>query len=255
MKNTILHGDCLEKLRELEANSVDLVLSDPPYGTTSCPWDTEVDLVKMWEEVLRVAKDDAAIIFTANQPFTSKLVMSKPELFRHEWIYKKRCASNFAQASLAPMKEHESVLVFSKKKARYFPIMEERTGGGASRVKYNFSEATRHKSGEFVGTMAGSFESHAKEKRYPSSVREFNNRAAGDRGLHPTQKPLALMKYLVETYSREGELVLDPFAGSGTTCVAAQELKRNYIGIEREEEYANICKARLLVKQPTLLTS
>ena len=236
-------GDCREILPKLP--KVDLVLTDPPYGTTACSWDTIIPFGIMWGLILPLASQNTPIIFTASQPFSSALVMSKPELFRHSWIYKKRCASNFAQAKYAPMKEHEDVLVFGKSKVRYYPIKENRQGSGAERVKHSFSEATRHKSGEFVGAMQGEFDEMADELRYPSSVQEFNNRAKGDRGLHPTQKPLALFKYLVETYTEQDAIVLDFCLGSGTTAVAAKKLNRKCIGIEIEERYCEIAAKRL----------
>lgn len=239
---TIYCGDCREILPELP--KCDLVLTDPPYGTTACSWDTIIPLEQMWGGILRVAKDNTPIVFTASQPFTSVLVMSNPEMFRHEWIYKKRCASNFAQASYSPMKEHESVLVFGKGKVNYYPIKEARQGSGSERVKHKFSEATRHKSGEFVGAMQGDFAEMADELRYPSSVQEFNNRAKGDRGLHPTQKPIALMKYFTETYSQEGDIIIDPFMGSGSTLIASKKLNRKCIGIEIEEKYCEIAANR-----------
>lgn len=242
---TIYRGDCLEVMKQFPDKIFDLVLTDPPYGTTACDWDTVVSFQDMWRELLRVVKNDSAMVFTASQPFTSALVMSNPSLFRHEWIYKKRCASNFAQAKYAPMKEHESVLVFSKQKARYFPKKEARRGGGSARVRYKFSEATRHRSGEFVGKMNGDFNKEAYELRYPSSVQEFNNRASGDRGKHPTQKPVTLMKYLIETYSSCGDNVLDLFMGSGTTLVAAEQLGRKATGIEISEKYCEIAVDRL----------
>ena len=240
---TIYHGDCREILPQLDVK-VDLIVTDPPYGITSCSWDTVIPLDVMWSLILPSVKLDAGIIFTASQPFSSALVMSNPTLFRHEWIYKKRCASNFAQASYAPMKEHESILVFGKQKVNYYPIKEQRQGSGDNRIKYKFSEATRHKSGEFVGAMSGEFDDTADKLRFPSSVQEFNNRASGDRGLHPTQKPVELFKYLIRTYSLEGETILDPFLGSGTTCYCAKKLNRYSIGIEIEEKYCEIAAKR-----------
>ncbi len=241
----IYHADCREILPLIPDKSIDLVLTDPPYGITSCSWDAVIPFEQMWRCFLPAVKDNAGIIFTASQPFSSALVMSKPELFRHEWIYKKRCASNFAQASYAPMKEHESILVFGKQKVNFYPQKETRVGSGAERVKHKFSEATRHKSGEFVGKMDGEFNDTADTLRFPSSVQEFNNRASGDRGLHPTQKPVELFKYLIQTYSLENNIILDPFLGSGTTLVCAKKLGRKAIGIEIEEKYCQIAVERL----------
>lgn len=244
-KIKLIHGDCLEKMKDIPDGSIDLVLTDPPYGTTACKWDSVIPFAPMWEQLKRVTKKNGAVVFTTSNPFTSALLMSNPKMFRHEWIYKKRCASNFAQAKYGPMKEHENVLVFGKNKVNYYPIKEERQGSGKKRVQHLFSEATRHKSGEFVSNMKGKFEEKADELRYPSSVQEFNNRASGDRGMHPTQKPVALMEYLIKTYTNEGEIVLDFTMGSGTTGVACKNLNRNFIGIELDPEYFKIAEKRI----------
>jgi site-specific DNA-methyltransferase (adenine-specific) len=248
-RNKVFHGDCLEVMRDIPDGSVDMILCDLPYGTTACKWDTIIPFEPLWEQYKRIIKDKGAIILTASQPFTSALVMSNPEMFKCEWIYKKRCASNFAQAKYMPMKEHESVLVFGKGKVNYYPIKEERVGSGKERAKYAYTDKSRHSSGEFVGMIKGEYDKENdagnEEKRYPSSVQEFNNRASGDRGLHPTQKPVALCEYLIKTYTNEGETVLDNCAGSGTTGIACQNTGRNYILIEKEQKYIDIIKTRL----------
>lgn len=251
---TLKKGDCLELMKEIEDGSVDMILCDLPYGTTACKWDTIIPFEPLWEQYKRIIKDNGAIVLTASQPFTSIAVMSNLGMFKYSWIYKKRCASNFAQAKYAPMKEHEDVLVFANGKVNYYPIKEERIGSGAERVKHSFSEETRHKSGEFVGAMNGKFNEMADELRYPSSVQEFNNRASGDRGLHPTQKPVALFEYLIKTYTNEGDLVLDNCLGSGTTAEACHNLKRNCIGFEKDDNYFKIAETRInnLIKQQSL---
>jgi site-specific DNA-methyltransferase (adenine-specific) len=241
----LMLGDCLDKLQEIPDGCIDLVLADPPYGTTQCKWDAVIPFEPMWAELKRVTRPTSAIVLTASQPFTSALVMSNPRMFRHEWIYRKRCASNFAQAKYAPMKEHESVLVFAKRRADYYPIKEERTGGGKERIRYDFSQATRHKVGEAVGMQPGAFNPKASELRYPSSVQAFNNRAKGDRGQHPTQKPVALMEYMIKTYTNPGDVVLDFTMGSGTTGVAAKRLGRSFVGIEKDPKYFEIAKERI----------
>jgi len=243
--NKIYCGDCLEVMKDIPDKSIDMVLADLPYGTTACKWDTIIPFEPLWEQYKRIIKDNGAIVLTTSQPFTSKLVMSNPDMFKYSWIYKKRCASNFAQAKYAPMKEHEDVLVFARGKVNYYPIKEERIGSGAERAKYLFSDATRYKSGEFVGSMSGKYNEKADEFRYPSSVQEFNNRARGDRGFHPTQKPVALFEYLIKTYTNEGDLVLDNVAGSFTTAIACENLKRNWICIEKEPKYCKIGKKRI----------
>lgn len=242
-------GDCLEKMKDIPNHSVDLILTDLPYGTTACKWDVVIPLEPMWEVVNRITKQNAAIVFTSSQPFTSILVCSNLKMFRHEWIYKKRCASNFAQAEVAPMKEHESVCVFSTKSCQYYPIKEERKGSGRARAKYKYTDKSRHQCGEFVSKLCGDYskleDAGNEELRYPSSVQEFNNRAKGDRGLHPTQKPVKLMEYLIKTYSKENEIVLDFAMGSGTTGVAALNLNRKFIGIEKDLKYYKIAKNRI----------
>jgi len=236
----LYHGDCLVEMAKIPDGSVDMVCADPPYGTTACKWDSIIPLEPMWEHLKRVTKKNGAIVMTASQPFTSVLVSSNYAMFRHEWIYQKKCASNFAQAKIAPMKEHESVLVFAKQMAIYNPIKEPRKGSGAERVKHTFNPTS---AGEF--TSLKTVCPNPTELRYPSSVRIFNNRASGDRGLHPTQKPVALMEYLIKTYTNEGETVLDFTMGSGTTGVACVNLNRNFIGIEMDDKYFNDAKDRI----------
>lgn len=247
--NKIHCGDCLDLMEAWPDNCVDLCLCDPPYGTTACKWDTIIPLARMWKCLTRIAKSNAAMIFTASQPFTSVIVMSNPIMFRHEWIYKKRCASNFAQAKYAPMKEHESVLVFGKNKVNYYPLKEKRQGSGADRAKYAYSDKSRHASGDFVGNIKGEYDKENDAgndtARYPSSVQEFNNRAKGDRGKHPTQKPVLLMEYFIKTYSLLNALILDFSCGSGSTCKAAQNLGRRFIGIDISEKYCEIARMRL----------
>lgn len=248
----LLKGDCLELMKDIPDGSVDLVLTDPPYGTTACKWDSVIPFEPMWEQLNRIIKPNGAIVFTASQPFTSALVMSNPKMFKCEWIYKKRCASNFAQAKYMPMKEHESVLVFGKNKVNYYPIKEQRVGSGAERAKYAYTDKSRHACGEFVGNIKGVYDKENDSGndafRFPSSVQEFNNRAKGDRGSHPTQKPVALLEYLIRTYTNESETVLDFTMGSGSTGVACVNTGRNFIGIELDENYFNLSRERIFAE-------
>ena len=245
----LYNADCLDILKDMPENLVDMVFTDLPYGTTACKWDSIIPFDLMWKYLNKIVKDNGAMIFTASQPFTSQLVCSNIKNFKCEWIYKKKCASNFAQAKYMPMKEHESVLIFSNGKTNYYPIKEERQGSGKERSKYKFSDKSRHQCGEFIGNLNGEYDkendSGNDELRYPSSVQEFNNRAKGDRGLHPTQKPVTLCKYFIETYSKENDIILDFTMGSGTTGVASVELNRGFIGIEKEPKYFEIAKERI----------
>ena len=243
----LFRADCLDILPALPGRSIDMVFCDLPYGITSCGWDAELNLDRLWREYMRVIKPNAAIVLTASQPFTSKLVMSNLKYFRCEWIYAKHCASNFAQAKYAPMKEHESVLVFADGRPAYYPIKEARQGGGAQRAKYAYTERPRNR--EYIGKMNGAvdFADYAgnEELRYPSSVQKFNNRASGDRSLHPTQKPIALCEYFIRTYTAPGAVVLDNCMGSGTTGAASMRLGRKFIGIEKNPKYFETAKTRI----------
>lgn len=232
-------GDCLEVMKEIPDKSVDMVLADLPYGTTSNKWDIIIPFDLLWEQYLRIGKDSAAFVFTASQPFTSLLVCSQINLFRHEWIWIKNAGSNFANTIREPFKEHESVLVFSRGKWTYNKQMQERTGGGKERVKtpvkHNTTSSDNYR--EFSDRPPVLHE----ELRVPSSWQKFNR----ERGLHPNQKPVRLMEYMVNTYTDKGNVVLDNAMGSGTTGVACKNLSRNFIGIEKNEKYFEIAKKRL----------
>lgn len=243
----LMQGDCLEALESLyetDGCCVDMVMVDLPYGTTACKWDTIIDLDRMWRALGFLCEQDAAMVFTASQPFTSKLVMSKPKWFKYEWIWEKAVGSNFATLKYQPMKEHESVLVFSQNTHKYYPIKQPRKGSGSDRLKYGNNGST---TGEANGSMkfkGFTPETYDRDMRNPSSVQYFNNREKG-RGLHPTQKPVALMEYLIKTYTNEGDTVLDFTMGSGTTGVAAKNLGRSFIGIELDPTYFQIAKDRI----------
>lgn len=238
MENRLECIDCFDGLRSISDKTIDMVLTDLPYGTTSNKWDQIIPFDRMWQEFDRVCKDNAALVFTASQPFTSMLVMSNLSNFRHEWIWQKNRGSNFANTVREPMKEHESVLVFSKGKWTYNKQMQERAESGKARAEYKVafnSKSDNYR--EFEGRDA----QELSELRVPSSIQKFNVEV----GLHPTQKPVALFEYLIKTYSNKGDTVLDICAGSGTTGVAAYNLGRDYILFEKEEKYYEIARNRL----------
>jgi site-specific DNA-methyltransferase (adenine-specific) len=242
--NTIIQGDCLEKMGEIDDKSIDMILCDLPYGTTACKWDTIIPFEPLWEQYKRIIKDNGAIVLTASQPFTSALVMSNLEMFKHEWIWIKNRGSNFANTVREPMKEHENILVFANKKWKYNKQMQERAPGGLARSNY----LVEHNSQEREGTRK--FEGRNKhiisKERVPSSWQKYNVEV----GLHPTQKPVVLFEYLIKTYTNEGDLVLDNCAGSFTMAIAAENLKRNWICIEKEEEYCEIGRKRINEHNP-----
>ena len=239
-------GDCMEFMKSMPDKSVDAILTDLPYGTTACSWDEIIPFEPMWEQVKRICK--GVFVTTASQPFTSKLVMSNLKGFRYEWIYKKIAGSNFVTCKYQPMKEHENVLVFGEQTPPYYPIMQERNGSGSERIKYPHNPSNTGKRA-FVGGLEAKETAHGKKLRYPSSVQTFNNRLTDDRGLHPTQKPVALYEYLTRTYTNKGDTVLDFVMGSGTTGVACVQTGRNFIGCEIDPTYFAIAERRIAEAQ------
>lgn len=237
----LIHGDCLEEMKKIPDGSIDLVLTDPPYGTTACKWDTIIPFEPMWEQLKRVTKKNGAIVLFGSQPFTSALVMSNPKMFKYEWVWEKNAGSNFATLKYQPMKEHESLLVFGQETPFYNPQMQERADSGKARVKTPI-KYDRYQEGGVYGDACRGVQSVIRpDLRYPRSIQKFNR----ERGLHPTQKPVALMEYLIKTYTNENETVLDFTMGSGTTGVACKNLNRNFIGIELDKDYYEIAKKRI----------
>ncbi len=240
----LIQGEALAIMAALirEGVKVDMILVDPPYGTTACKWDSIIPLEPMWKQSKRVIKPNGAIVMTASQPFTSALVVSNIEMFKHEWIWIKNRGSNFANTVREPMKEHESVLVFSRGKWVYNKQMQERTGGarGWGGVVQKDKGGKTDAYNNFTGT-----DIVLKNKRVPSSWQKFNTASGSEKTKHPTQKPVVLMEYLIKTYTNEGETVLDFTMGSGTTGVACKNLNRNFIGIELDEDYFDIAVNRI----------
>jgi len=235
MSVKLLFGDCLDRMKDMPNGAANAVICDLPYGTTQNKWDSMIPLDLLWQEYARVCR--GAVVLTASQPFTSLLVMSKPELFKHEWIWIKNRGSNFVNTVREPMKEHESVLVFSRGKWVYNKQMQNRTGGGVDRIKYGIKHETNTENYGAIGAQQGQLTT----KRVPSSWQKFNCEV----GLHPTQKPVALMEYLIRTYTNEGDTVLDNTMGSGTTGVACVHTGRNFIGIERDLDYFIVAQKRI----------
>ena len=237
MKQEIWHGDCLELMKNIPDKSVDMVLCDLPYGTTKCKWDIRIPFDKLWELYYRICKEHAAIVLTANQPFTSQLVLSNISNFKYSLVWKKTRNSYPFFAKKRPLPQHEDILVFGRAK-NYNPqmIKSEKAFKRNSNAKGRLDGDKEGK--KWDGISTDHFE------RYPTSVIDISN-PSSECGLHPTQKPLALMEYLIKTYSNEWDLILDNCAGSGSTLVAAKNLNRQFIGIEKEKEYYDICLERL----------
>lgn len=229
----LYRGDCLEVMPRLEP--VDLVLADPPYGTTACKWDSVIPLDEMWDAIPR--NDNTPVVMTASQPFTTTLIGSNLKEFRYCWVWDKRFASNYPLAKRQPMKVHEDVAVFSRATHSYLPQMTKRD----KPIKKGANNGAR----VFGGKLnREDYKGKVYDEKYPESVIEFSSRAE-KRGLHPTQKPVALMEYLIRTYTNQGDAVLDFTMGSGTTGVACLNTGRKFIGIELDERYFAVAKARL----------
>jgi site-specific DNA-methyltransferase (adenine-specific) len=224
----IYHGDCLDVMPGLGA--FDMVLADPPYGTTVCKWDSIISLAPMWEQLKRVIKDNGAIVMTASQPFITTLISSNMKMFRYCWVWEKEQGTNFLDSKRRPLKVHEDIVVFSKKQSKYFPQMTK----GAPYVSGLGTSGAVTAHWEKTQTVNSG-------TRYPRSIQKFKR----DRGRHPTQKPVPLMEYLIKTYSQGGETVLDFTMGSGTTGVAAINTGRKFIGIELDEAYCEIAARRI----------
>ena len=239
----LLQGDCLEVMKGIPNGSIDAIITDPPYGTTACKWDSVIDFDKMWEQLNRIIKPNGAIVLFASQPFTSVLTVSNIEMFRHEWVWVKNRGSNFANTVREPMKEHETILVFSRGKWVYNKQMQERTGGGLDRAKYDVKHNSQDR--ETYRKFEGRDAHKIANLRVPSSCQKFNIASGNEKTKHPTQKPLALMEYLIKTYTNEGETVLDFTMGSGSTLIACDNLNRNGIGIEMDEAYFKIAEQRI----------
>ena len=230
----LMRGDCLERLKEVPDGNVDMVLADPPYGTTACKWDSVIPLEPMWEQLKRIIKPNGAIVMTASQPFTSALVMSNPKWFKYSWRWKKSNLTNFLNAKKQPLRCFEDVLVFASGQTTYNPQVVD---------------SGKQKTSRRVGTKTSVYGKADKEtfynssSRYPTELLDIPNRRDGKH--HPTQKPTALMKYLIRTYTHEGETVVDFAMGSGTTGVAAASLNRHFIGIELDPGYFQIAEERI----------
>jgi site-specific DNA-methyltransferase (adenine-specific) len=229
---SLFHGDCLEIMKEIPDKSIDMILCDMPYGTTRNKWDTVINLELLWEQYERIIKDNGAIVLFAQTPFDKVLGASNLKLLKYEWIWEKHKPTGHLNAKKMPLKKHENILIFYKKLPRYNPQGVVKDG------KTKVSRTNHGNYGECSKTTVREF------TNYPSSILNFNN-VHSNKQLHPTQKPVELLEYLIKTYTDEHDLVLDNCMGSGSTGVACMNINRNFIGIELEETYFNIAKQRI----------
>jgi hypothetical protein len=226
----LLQGDCLELMKSLPSASADLILCDLPYGTTACAWDSVIPFDALWEQYRRIAKHNAPIVLTASQPFTTALIASNMREFRYTWVWEKEQGVNFLLAKKQPMKVHEDVCVFYRSQPTYNPQMTV----GKPYV------SGKGDSGEVTGSVT-KVQTKNEGTRYPRSIQAIKR----ETGLHPTQKPVALMEYLVRTYTNEGDTVLDNCMGSGTTGVACMNTGRRFIGMEMDAGYFATAQGRI----------
>lgn len=245
MTQTLIYADCLDALPEIPENSVDLILTDLPYGTTQCKWDTVIPLEPLWAEYKRVIKPYGAIVLFSQQPFTTTLIDSNMDEFKYQWVWLKNRPSGVAQAKNKPLSQHEDICVFSNGTTVH-------ASQSTKRMPYNpqglvrIDKVCKNRQNPTRGGGVASRPSHKKEyvqefTNYPKTFLEFDC----ERGLHPTQKPVPLLEYLIKTYTEPGETVLDSTMGSGSTGEAAFNTGRHFIGMEKEPEYFEKAQKRL----------
>ena len=245
--NKIYNEDCLEGMKRIPDGSVDCVICDLPYGTTACAWDSVIPFDKLWEQYRRIIKDNGAIVLFAKQPFASDLINSNRDMFRYELIWEKTRAGNNMQIKKQPAAIHENIEVFYKKQPTYNDIkftVNEKYIDKRKSIRDSF-----YKSEHYKGVMKRKSDDGT---RHPQSILPFNS--VWHKSMHPTQKPVDLIQYLIRTYSNEGDTILDNCMGSGTTAIAAIREKRNFIGFELNKEYYDIAcnRIKLELAQPTL---
>jgi len=238
--NVCYQGDCLEVMKDIPDKSVDMILCDLPYGTTACRWDVVIPFEPLWEQYKRIIKDNGAIVLFGSEPFSSALRMSNIKNYKYDWIWEKAIGANPLLCKKQPMKYHENISVFYKKQPTYNPQMTK--GKLRNKKPEMFGNKTDENWGGAMRDIKGI--DNVNDLYYPRSYQYFSNANQKDK-VHPTQKPVALMEYLIKTYTNEGDLVLDNCAGSGTTGVACKNLNRNFILIEKEPEYIDIINKRL----------
>lgn len=243
IKNKIMNidlrkGECLEVMKSIPDASIDAIITDPPYGTTACKWDGVIDFGLMWAQLNRIIKPNGAIVLFGSEPFSSALRMSNIKDYRYDWVWDKRYPANYPQAKRNPMKRHENIMVFGVKSPVYYPQMIKRDkpikkGKNSGANVFNMGTLNRD-------DYKGKVYTH----QYPTSIQLFPTRKEGKK-VHPTQKPVALMEYLIKTYTNENETALDFTMGSGSTGVAAVNTNRSFIGIELDDKYFSIAEQRI----------
>lgn len=243
MLNKILHGDCMNIMSDIKDKSIDMIILDPPYGTTKCSWDVQLPLPELWKHFWRIVKPNSPVLIFGNEPFASSIRLSDKN-YRYDWYWQKERGANFIFAKRMPMKVVECICIFYKHQPKYYPQMWTSTHKEHKHIINSFSPMIRD---AYPSNPKKLIHTLKKDpySRYPIQIIKVNKDMQRSARFHPSQKPIALLEYLIKTYSDEGDIVLDPCCGSGSTCVAAANLGRKYIGIEQDTEYVDISNWRL----------
>ena len=245
VESKLIHGDCLIELPKIFDKKIDLVLTDPPYGTTPCKWDSVIPLDKMWFQLKRIIKKQSSIVLFGTEPFSSNLRLSNANWFKYDWIWEKPNGANFLVANYQPLKVHEIISIFGNAPTSYSknkPMLYNPQETIGKAYKQTSGKQKTEKENSTVRSKIEQVVTENKGTRKPKTIIQFSN---DKEKLHPTQKPVALLEYLIKTYTNENDTVLDFTMGSGSTGVACKNLNRNFIGIEKDENYYNIAKQRI----------
>lgn len=243
-ENKLYHGDCFRLMQDIPDKSIDMILSDPPYAclnrsNKAARWDKEINLQDLWKQYERIIKDNGAILLFGQGMFGAKLMMSNPKLFKYDIVWNKVRKTGFLNAKKMPMRQHEQILVFYKKLPTYNPQKVK-----CEPHQRNHSRGSKNETNRTYGNY-GKAEDIITDEKYPSSIITFPKGHGKEDWLHPTAKPIELLRYLIRTYSNEGDLVLDNFAGSGSTCIAAIKENRKFIGMEIDDHFFEVAEERI----------
>ena len=236
VESKLIHGDCLIELPKIFDKKMDLILTDPPYGTTACKWDSVIPFEPMWNQLIRVIKDNGCIALFGSEPFSSNLRMSNIKQFKYDWVWQKEQGTGFGNAKKQPLRNLEIISIFYKNQCLYNP---QKSKGKPYKTK---SKSGNHKGSVYEDGGLNSIITVNEGNRFPLQLLKFNR---DKNKIHPTQKPVALLEYLIKTYTNENDTVLDFTMGSGSTGVACKNLNRNFIGIEKDDKYFDIAKQRI----------
>jgi site-specific DNA-methyltransferase (adenine-specific) len=250
--NSIINGDCLEVMKDIADKSIDCIIADLPFGITACHWDLVIPFDLLWEQYKRIIKPNGAIALFGSQPFTSALVTSNPKWFKYEWIWEKNHGSNFASVKYQPFKAHENILIFGAGRVNYYPVRERCADSSLKRDKLGAKRFKNQNTTDRITGIKKQGQNFVQDgKRYPYSYQRFSKEGWYDKDInHPTRKPVALIEYLIKTYTLEGELILDNTAGSGTLAIAAINTNRQYICIEKDPHYFEVMRNRIANHDP-----